>query len=310
MTIEQPSPSSSPHEVWPALPLDAWRPTYHTLHMWTQIIGKIRMALTPRINHWWNVPLYLTVRGLTTSPIPYQTHSFEIAFDFIEHQLAITTDQGEIRTLALTARPVAEFYREVMAGLNDLGIEVKIWTMPVEVQAAISFEHDTEHTAYDPGYVQRWWRILLQSDRVMKEFRAKFLGKSSPVHFFWGSFDLAVTRFSGQEAPKHPSGAPNVADWVMHEAYSHEVCSAGFWPGEGLGEPAYYSYAYPEPTGFRRFPVQPVEAYYHEQLREFILPYQAVRTATDPDQTLMAFLQTTYEAAAEQGGWNRAKLER
>jgi hypothetical protein len=297
-------------EVWPSLPLQAWQETYATLHMETQIVGKIRSALTPRINHWWNVTLYVSSCGLTTSPIPYGSGSFEITFDFLRHRLLVETTWGESRSLALAPRPVAEFYRELMASLADLGIQVSIWTTPVEIPNPIPFEQDQEHRSYDPEYAQRFWRLLIQADRVMTQFRSRFLGKSSPVHFFWGSFDLAVTRFSGRPAPPHP-GAPNVADSVTREAYSHEVSSCGFWPG-GMGHeaPVFYAYAYAEPDGFAGYPVQPQEAYFDEAFHEFLLPYDSVRTAKEPDELLLAFLQSTYEAAANLGGWDRAALER
>jgi hypothetical protein len=277
--------------------------------MWTQVVGKIRLALTPLVNHWWNVPLYVTTRGLTTSAIPYGAGSFEMLFDFLEHRLRIETSDGATRSMALAPRPVAEFYREAMAALSGLGIEVRIWTTPVEVPDPVPFEQDEVHRSYDPEYAQRFWRVLVQADRVLTEFRARFLGKASPVHFFWGSFDLAATRFSGRPAPPHP-GAPNVADSVTREAYSHEVSSAGFWPG-GFGFDAlFYAYAYPEPDGFKQYPVQPKEAFYHWDLGEFVLPYEAVRTAASSDEALMAFLQSTYEAAADLVHWDRASLER
>jgi hypothetical protein len=277
--------------------------------MWTQIVGKIRLALAPMVCHWWEVTLYVTPRGLTTSPIPYGTRVFQIDFDFLDHKLVIQTAEGETRSLALAPRSVADFYQETMATLRSLGIEVNIWTTPVEVEDRTPFEQDHHHAAYDPEYAQRCWRILLQADRVLTDFRARFSGKVSPVHFFWGAFDLAVTRFSGRPAPKHP-GAPNVAKFVGHEAYSHEVSSCGFWPGAGLGMPAFYAYAYPEPQEFKDAPVEPEGAFYHPELREFLLPYDMVRTATSPDAALMAFAQSTYEAAATFGKWDRAALER
>jgi len=295
-------------DVWPSLPLDAWRETYTTLHMWTQIVGKIRLALAPMVCHWWEVTLYVTPRGLTTSPIPYGTRVFQIDFDFVDHKLLIQTAEGATRSIALAPRSVADFYHETMAALRSLGIEVNIWTTPVEVEDRTPFEQDHHHAAYDPEYAQRCWRILLQADRVLMDFRARFTGKVSPVHFFWGAFDLAVTRFSGRPAPKHP-GAPNVAPFVGHEAYSHEVSSCGFWPGAGLGMPAFYAYAYPEPQEFKDAPVEPEGAFYHAELREFLLPYDRVRTATSPDAALMAFAQSTYEAAAISGKWDRPALE-
>ncbi|MGH7206007.1 MAG: DUF5996 family protein [Nitrospiraceae bacterium] len=296
-------------DVWPSLPLEAWRDTYATLHMWTQVIGKIRLALAPMVCHWWQVTLYVTSRGLTTSPIPYGTRIFQIDFDFLDHKLRIETADGDHRSLALAPRSVAEFYRETMAALRSLGIDVSIWTTPVEVEDRTPFEQDHKHATYDPEYAQRCWRILVQATRVLTDFRSRFIGKVSPVHFFWGAFDLAFTRFSGRPAPKHP-GAPNVARFVAREAYSHEVSSCGFWPGAGLGTPAFYAYAYPEPEGFKEYPIKPEEAFYSKELREFLLPYDAVRTAKSPDAALLAFLQSTYEAAATLGKWDRAALER
>lgn len=297
-------------ETWPALPLDEWQDTYSTLHMWTQIVGKIRMAQAPMINHWWQVPLYVTTSGLTTSPIPYQTRTFEMAFNFLDHSLDVTTSEGRRRSVALEPKSVAAFYRETMAALRALGIDVTIWTTPVEVPDRTPFEEDERPRAYDPDSAQRLWRILVQIDRVLKQFRARFTGKASPVHFFWGAFDIAATRFSGRRAPEHP-GAPNVARSVMVEAYSHEVSSAGWWPGGGLvQEPAFYAYAYPEPEGFADYPVRPEQAFYSSELGEFLLPYEAVRISPTPDDTLLAFLQSTYEAAADLAGWDRAALER
>jgi hypothetical protein len=277
--------------------------------MWSQIIGKIRLALAPMVNHWWQVPLYLTPRGLTTSPIPYNARLFQIDVDFLAHELQIKTDWGAGLSFLLPGLSVEGFYAETMAALWALDIDVSIWTMPVEVPERIPFERDTVHASYNPEQVQRFFRVLVQSDRIFKEFRGRFLGKGSPVHFFWGAFDLAVTRFSGRSAPEHP-GVPNVARFVMVEAYSHEVSSCGFWPGAGLGQPAYYSYAYPEPEGFKEYPVWPAEAYYHKGFGEFILPYEAVRNALSPEETLMGFLQSTYEAAAKRAGWDRNSLER
>ena len=304
------SPASNVTEVWPSLPLGAWEDTYTTLHMWTQIVGKIRLALTPMVCHWWQVTLYATPRGLTTSPIPYGTRVFQIDFDFLDHELRIETADGDRRSFALASRSVAEFYRETMAALRALGIDVRIWTTPVEVEDRTPFEKDHIHASYDPDYAQRCWRILLQATRVLTIFRSRFIGKVSPVHFFWGAFDLAVTRFSGRPAPQHP-GAPNLARFVAREVYSHEVSSCGFWPGGGpIDKPVFYAYAYPEPEGFKAFPLQPKEAFYSEDLKEFLVPYDAVRTAQSPDQVLLAFLQSTYEAAANLGKWDRGKLER
>jgi hypothetical protein len=297
-------------ETWPNLPLNEWQDTYTTLHRWMQIIGKIRLALAPMINHWWHVTLYVTARGLTSSPIPYGTRSFQIDFDFLAHQLQIETADGARRSIPLVPRSVADFYQETMAALRSLGIDVTIWTTPVEVDDRTPFEQDRHHAAYDPDYAQRCWRILVQTDRVLKEFRSGFIGKVSPVHFFWGAFDLAVTRFSGRPAPMHP-GAPNVAKFVAREAYSQEVSSCGFWPGGGVIEmPAFYAYAYAEPDGFKDYAIRPKEAFYSEHLREFLLPYETVRTAPSPDQVLLAFLQSTYEAAADLGHWPRPALER
>jgi hypothetical protein len=298
----------NPH--WPALPLEAWEPTRATLHMWTQIVGKVRLALSPYMNHWWQVPLYVTARGLTTSPIPYEGGTFEIVFDFIEHNLLIEKSDGTAKTLRLAPRSVAEFYADLMAALLSLGIAVKIWTMPVELPNPIPFDQDRTHASYDRDYANRFWRILVSADAILKEFRGRFIGKASPVHFFWGSFDLAVTRFSGRRAPRHPGGVPHLSDAVACEAYSHEVSSAGFWPGGGaIDYPAFYSYAYPEPEGFRAARVRPGAAFFSEALAEFILPYDAVRTGPDPDHALLDFLQSTYEAAAIAAKWDRDALE-
>ena len=278
--------------------------------MWTQIIGKIRLAQAPMINHWWQVPLYVTSRGLTTSPIPYGARSFQIDLDFIDHALQISLDDGRREGFALAPRSVAEFHAELMRRMRSLGLEVRIWTMPCEIEHPIRFEEDHRHAAYDAEFVSRFWRVLVQADRVLTAFRARFLGKVSPVHFFWGSFDLAVTRFSGRRAPTHP-GAPNVADKVTREAYSHEVSSAGFWPGAaGLSEPVFYAYAYPQPDGFAQARVAPAAASYSASFGEFLLPYDAVRQAASPDDLLLEFLQSTYEAAADLGQWDRATLER
>jgi len=297
-------------EAWPPLPLDEWRDTYATLHMWTQVVGKIRLAQAPLVNHWWNVTLYVTPRGLTTGAIPHGTRTFRIDFDFVDHRLEIATSDGGRLSTALEPRSVADFHCEVMGGLEILGIPVRIWSTPVEIESPIPFERDEEHAAYDPDAANRLWRILVQSDRVMSEFRGRFLGKCSPVHFFWGAFDLAVTRFSGRRAPDHP-GAPFVPLDVVREAYSHECASSGFWPGGGpLPEPVFYAYAYPEPAGYREWPVAPAEASYTSDLFEYALPYEAVRLAKNPDEALLAFLQSTYEAGAELGKWDRAALER
>lgn len=302
--------SAPTNTTWPSLPVAAWQDTYATLHLWTQIIGKIRLALAPKLNHWWHSTLYVTPRGLTTFSIPYGTRTFEISFDFLAHHLKIETSDGITQRIALVPRSVADFYQEVMDTLSASGIEVRIWTMPQEVAEPIPFDQDRQHAAYDPESAQRFWRILVQADRVMTAFRSRFIGKVSPVHFFWGSFDLAVTRFSGRSAPEHPGGVPNMADWVTREAYSHEVSSCGLWLGGGaVEEPVFYSYAYPKPEGFQDYPVQPKEAFYSSQMQEFILPYEAVRQADDPDAVLLVFLQSTYDAAANLGNWDRAALD-
>jgi hypothetical protein len=301
-------PADAAELAWPSLPVAEFEQTRDTLHMWSQVVGKVRMALAPPVNHWWHTTLYLSPRGLTTSLIPYGRGGFEMEFDFRRHQLSLETSDGERRAVPLEQKPVAQFHAETMAALRELGIEVEILPRPVEVVKAIPFPEDYEHAAYDPDAAQRFWRLLLQADRVFSEFRGRFRGKASPVHFFWGAFDLATTRFSGRSAPTHPGGAPNCANWVMEEAYDQEVSSAGYWPG-GDGEGIFYSYAYPEPDGFADYPVRPEAASYSRELREFVLPYEAVRTADDPDRALLEFLQTTYEAAAELGGWNRAVLE-
>jgi hypothetical protein len=298
-------------DAWPELPPDSWRDTYATLHMWTQIVGKTRLALAPMQNHWWQVALYLTERGLTTSPIPSGSRTFAVDFDFLEHNLCVRTSDGAALRLPLRPRAVADFYTDYMALLGSLGLAVKIWPVPVEVESSIRFTEDRTHASYDPESATSLWRLMAQADQVLKRFRGRFLGKASPVHFFWGGFDLAATRFSGRRAPLHPGGVPNVGDWVMHEAYSHEVSSMGFWPGSGpVSEPVFYAYAYPEPDGFRSYPVKPTAAHYSEELREFVLPYEAVRTAASPDETLLDFAQTTYAAAADSGKWDRAILER
>jgi hypothetical protein len=295
---------------WPDLPLAPWRDTYTTLHLWSQIVGKIRAARSPWLNHSWHVTLYVTSRGLSTSPIPYGTRNFEIAFDFIDHVLKISTSDGAVRQFALAGHSVASFYEMLMAALAERGIRVAINDMPNELPEAIRFPLDHAHASYDADAVRRFFGALVNADSVFKQFRTGFLGKASPVHFFWGSFDLAVTRFSGRRAPRHPGGIPNLPDDVACEAYSHEVSSAGFWPGSGaIDYPAFYSYAYPEPAGFRDVKVRPDAAFFSEALGEFVLPYDAVRTASDPDRALLDFLQTTYEAAANAARWDRAALE-
>jgi hypothetical protein len=304
------SPTIPTTDPWPPLPHQAWSDTQATLHRWTQIVGKIRLVQSPWTNHSWHVPLYVTARGLTTSPIPYGARTFEIVFDFVAHQLRIETDAGSVETMALVPRTVADFYQELFARLRGLGLDLAIRPMPSEIPDAVPLDQDRDHASYDADAAQRFWRALVQADRLFKEFRARFIGKSSPVHFFWGSFDLAVTRFSGRTAPPHPGGVPNLPDWVAREAYSHEVSSAGFWPGgDPLPEPVFYSYAYPEPPGFRTTPVRPADARFHDGLGEFVLPYEGVRRAPGRDAALLEFLQSTYEAAADRAGWDRAGLE-
>ena len=296
-------------EFWPDLPYASWRETAATLHLWTQIVGKIRLALTPWLNHGWQVPLYVTACGLGTSPIPAGNEILEIEFDFISHRLVARTSRGEMRELPLEPQTVANFYQRVIELLNGIGVAVSIHEMPNEVPNPIRFSQDRTHAAYDPAAARNFWRALVQADRVFKLFRTGFLGKASPVHFFWGSFDLAVTRFSGRPAPLHPGGVPGLPDAVTREAYSHEVSSAGFWPGnDAFPQPAFYSYAYPEPSGFRDRTITR-GAHFDGALGEFILPYDTVRRAADPDALLLDFLSTTYAAAAETGGWDRAALE-
>lgn len=297
--------------TWPALPLDAWRETYETLHLWTQIVGKVRLALSDWVNHYWHIALYVTPRGLTTSPIPRGTRIFQIDFDFIGHELIISSSDGRTSRLTLQVQSVAAFYAHFMAELDRLELPVDMHAIPCEVADPIPFAQDEQHRAYNPDYVNRFWRILVQADRVFKRFRADFIGKCSPVHYFWGAADLAVTRFSGRTAPPHPGGIPNLPDHVTREAYSHELCSCGFWPGGGpITYPAFYAYAYPEPAGFAQASVAPAGAFYSSDLREFILPYDIVRQADSPDEILLAFLQSTYDAAARLGRWERGVLER
>jgi hypothetical protein len=296
--------------AWPELPYAAWRDSCETLQLWTQIVGKIRLVRTPWLNHSWHVALYVTPRGLTTSPIPDGARTFQIDFDFIDHALRIETSDGAVKQIALRPLSVARFYEAVMADLAELGIAITIDEMPNELPQPIRFSLDEQHASYDPDAVRRFHQVLVSADRVFKQFRTAFLGKASPVHFFWGSFDLAVTRFSGRRAPLHPGGVPHLLDAVAAEAYSHEVSSAGFWPGGGaIDYPAFYSYAYPEPQGFRASQVRPDAASFNTDLGEFILPYDAVRTAADPDQALLEFLQSTYEAAANAAKWDRDALE-
>ncbi|MDQ3944263.1 MAG: DUF5996 family protein [Actinomycetota bacterium] len=294
--------------VWPALPVAAWEDTRDTLHLWTQIVGKVRLALEPWVNHSWQVPLYVNARGLTTSLMPDGGRGIEIQFDFGRHLLEMHTTDGAERQIRLEPRSVADFYAETLARLAELDVSVEILPRPVEIPVAIPFPEDDTHDSYDPDYAHRFWQSLVQAQRVLTVFRSRFVGKVSPVHFLWGAFDLAVTRFSGRDAPRHPGGVPNCADWVMADAYSQEVSSCGYWPG-GATEGVFYAYAYPEPAGFRDWPVEPGEAAYDPGLGEFVLPYEVVRTADDPDATLLGFLQTTYEAAAELGQWDRRHLE-
>jgi len=295
---------------WPELPTAAWRETYATLHLWTQIIGKIRLVRSPWLNHSWHVALYVTARGLTTSPIPDGVRTFQIDLDLIDHALRVSTSDGAQRQFALAGQSVASFYAAIMAALWETGIHIAIDEMPNELPEPIRFSEDKKHASYDPAAVRSFLQILVNVDRVFKQFRTGFLGKASPVHFFWGSFDLAATRFSGRRAPRHPGGVPHLSDDVACEAYSHEESSAGFWPGSGaIDYPAFYSYSYPEPAGFRAVKVRPDAAFFSEALGEFILPYDTVRTAAAPDQALLEFLQSTYEAAANAAKWDRDALE-
>ena len=295
--------------IWPALPFPEWKATAKTLHMWTQVVGKIRLALTPWTNHSWHVTLYVTARGLTTSPMFFNARALQIDFDFIDHILRFQTADTAEKTVRLGPKSVATFYREVMAALSDLKIAVEINSTPNEVDPAVPFEENETDAAYDPEYANRFWRVLLQADRVFKDFRSDFCGKCSPVHFFWGSFDLAVTRFSGRRAPQHPGGVPHLPDAVTREAYSHEVSSLGFWPGnEMMPEPIFYSYAYPAPTGFSEAKVQPSFAGYNAQLKEFVLPYDQMRRSESPDAALLDFAHSTYDAASTLGDWDRAAL--
>jgi len=298
-------------EPWPSLPLEAWSETYATWHLWSQIVGKVRLAQTPWLNHAWHATLYVTARGLTTSPIPHGSRTFEIGFDFVDHRLTVQISDGGTGGFALEPMTVATFYARLLQELGRLGVPVQIHRTPNEVPDPIPFDLDDTHRAYDREYAGRFWRILVQADRVFKAFRARFGGKCSPVHFFWGAPDLAVTRFSGRAAPEHPGGVPNLPDWVTRDAYSHEVSSAGFWAGAGpIPYPVFYSYAYPEPAGFAAAAIRPREAFYSPDFHEFVLAYDVVRQAESPDDTLLEFLQTTYEAAAGLGGWDRAALER
>lgn len=306
------SHAPSPFEPWPRLPLDAWKETYSALHNRAQIVGKTRLALAPLENHYWQVALYVTPRGLTTSAMHQGPNTLEVEIDFLGHQVVFRTSAGEERRLPLRPEPVAAFYDSYVATLRDLGFAVRLWPVPVEMATAVPFPEQREEAPYDADAAQRCWRALVQTDRVMKRFRGRFLGKCSPVHFWWGSFDMACTRFSGETAPPHPGGVPHLADRVAREAYSHACISAGWWPGTigGLAEPCFYAYVYPEPSGCPEAAVSPEAARFDLALREWILPYEAVRTAADPDATLLEFLQSTYEAAAGLSGWNRSALER
>jgi Family of unknown function (DUF5996) len=297
---------------WPALPLTEWQDTLDTLHRWLQIVGKTRLALAPQVNHSWHVTLYLTSRGLTTSPMPCDHRTVEVEVDFIDHRLLVRCSDGAAGAMALEPRTVADFYREYTGLLDSLGVRARIWPVPSEMPDTLRFTEDRQHRSYDADAAARCWRILSETNRVFQQFRGRFIGKSSPVHFFWGGFDLACTRFSGRRAPRHPGGVPNLPDRVVRESYSHECISAGWWPGNAGGpvkEPAYYSYSYPEPAGYPDASVLPSGAYYHKDLKEFVLPYEAVRTADRPNEVLLQFLQSTYEAGANLGGWDRAALE-
>ena len=302
------APSSAAH--WPALPAATWTDTRETLHRWTQIVGKTRLALSPMLNHWWQVPLYITPRGLSTGPMPYAAGSCEVVFDFRAHRLRVHTCDGRTHQLALEPRSVADFYHAYRALLREAGIEVTLWPVPVELEDATPFAEDHGRRSYDATAVETFWDIMLSAERVLQEFRSSFLGKYSPVHFFWGSFDLAVTRFSGRPAPPHPGGIPHLADWVTRESYSQEQIAAGWWPGGNGQEAAFYSYAYPGLPALAEATVQPAEAFYSKEMGEFFLPYEAARTAPDPHQTITRFLQSTYDAAATLAHWDRANLER
>jgi hypothetical protein len=301
-------------EAWPPLPLEAWEPVCNTLQLWSQIVGKTRLTLAPMQNHWWQVALYVTARGLGTSPIPFDDRTFEVDFDLLDHRLVVRTSDGRNASLPLEPQTVADFYRRYLDTLRSVGIEARIrHPKPNEVANPIRFDGDTVHAAYDAGAASRFLHALVQADRVLKEFRGCFIGKCSPVHFWWGSFDLACTRFNGRAAPPHPGGIPNLPDWATREAYSHECISAGWWPGNGGGpvrEPAFYAYAYPEPAGCPDAKIRPAEASYHPLLHEWILPYEAVRRSSTPDTLVLDFFQSTYETAAGLGGWDRKALEK
>jgi hypothetical protein len=296
---------------WPSIPVGSWAPTRDTLQLYLQVVGKVRMANEPLANHWWNVPLYLSARGLTTSLVPHRSgRSFEISLDLFEHRLDVETTDGRVRSLALQARPVAEFHGSLLSMLDELGVTTEIWPVPVEIADAIPFADDRLHASYDADAVHRFWLAMVQMARVLAVFRTRFVGKASPIHLFWGALDLAHTRFSGRVAPPHPGGAPNCGPHVMWEAYSHEVSSCGYWPGPPGEEGVFYAYAYPEPAGYRTATIGPAGARWDDELGEFVLPYEIVRRAPDPDATLLEFLQSTYEAAAIAADWDRAALDR
>jgi len=300
-----------PSTDWPPLSLGEWEDTRDTLQLWTQVVGKIRLALAPMVNHWWQVPLYVSARGLTTSAMPYGEGAVEVVFDFVDHVLRVETSWGKEASIALRPRTVADFYREAMGAMHGVGVSVHVWPRSVEIPQTIRLDQDETHRSYDPDAAQRFWRLLVQTHRVFHQFRGRFLGKCSPVHFWWGGFDLSCTRFSGRPAPPHPGGIPNIADRVTREAYSHECISAGWWPGgDPVPESSFYAYAYPVPDGCQEAAVFPEAATWNSQLREWILPYEAVRTDRDPDAALLGFLQSTYEAAAQLCGWDRKALER
>jgi hypothetical protein len=301
---------ANPDHPWPAIPLEEWQDTLDTLHLWAQVIGKIKLRRAPIANHWWNATLLLTSRGFTTGSIPARSRAFDLEMDFIDHRVVLATSDGGREAIEMRPRTVADFYRAVCTALDAHDLATPIRTLPAEIEGAIPFEQDESHRSYDGDAAQRFWRAVLQAHRVLSEFRARFAGKCSPVHFFWGSFDLAVTRFSGRRAPPPTRAMPGYPRWANAEAYSHECSSAGFWPGQGLGHPSFYSYAYPEPDGFAAVRVSPEAAAYSENFGQFLLPYDAVRTAADPDAALLAFLQSTYDAAADHAKWPREELER
>ena len=312
MTTPQPreAPPDISTDPWPELPWREWEPTVSTLHLWLQIVGKVRLTLAPPLNHWWHITLYVSSRGLTTSAIPFGPREFQVDLDFVDHRLLVTDSAGGMFAMPLVAQAVARFYREFMAGLSGLGIDVRISTKPVEIDDAIPFDIDERHASYDPSHAQSLWRGLVQADRVMKAFQSGFVGKASPVHLFWGSFDLATSRYSGRPAPRHSTeGLANTPDWVMEEAYSREESAMGWWPRIDPPGPSFYAYTYPEPPGYPSAPVRPAEAFFDEQLGEFILPYDAVRGLPDPDNAVLEFLEATYAAGADLAGWDRSNVE-